>query len=112
MTVPPQDASGLLVVRNRYAWVGNPRLGQFAVYVDGHRVGTARLSESIEILATAGTHVLRVRLWWFLSPRLTVSLVADETLKVDADIDIQIPAGRRMLRLAYKPFQSLSLTPA
>jgi hypothetical protein len=56
-----------------------------------------------------GTHVLRVRLWYFLSPRVTLDLRPGETRRFSADIPRKLRLWRRMMRGMADPLHSLSL---
>lgn len=104
--------SAAVVVQNKNEWMGNPRFGIFSVYLDGKRVGAVPLGQSLEVPTSAGSHTLRVRQWWYLSPRLAVSLADGETAHFDADIPRQLSVPARMMRLLFRPFNSLSLTRA
>jgi hypothetical protein len=103
------DSSWLEVV-NSYRWIGDPRLGRFRVYVDGKAVGTAPLSGALRVPVDPGHHVVRVRLWWYLSPRVETDAVVGQVVRFEADIPRQLPVLRQMARITLRPFHSLSLT--
>ena len=105
---PGQEASRI-VVANDYQWIGNPRAAGFAVYVDSKHVGVAPLGETFSEQVDPGRHVLRVRLWYFLSPRLELDVKPGETRRFSADIPRKLPLWRRMMRGMVDPFHSLSL---
>jgi hypothetical protein len=96
-------------VSNEYQWIGNPAAAGFTVYVDGKRAGMAPVGDNFSQSVEPGPHVLRVRLWYFLSPRLRVDLRPGETRRFRADIPRKRPLLRRMLRGMADPLHSLSL---
>jgi hypothetical protein len=102
------EASGRLVVANVYQWIGSPELAGFTVYLDGQRAGVAPLGQSLSQQAEPGPHVLRVRLWYFLSPRVRLDLRPGETRRFRADIPRALPWWRKMRGLV-DPFHWLSL---
>ena len=85
-----------IVIANDYRWIGNPGAAGFTVYVDGKRAGVAPIGETFSQQVQPGTHVLRVRCWYFLSPRFS------------ADIPRTLPWWQKMRGLV-DPFHSLSL---
>jgi PEGA domain len=103
----PHDP-GRIVVANDYQWIGDPRVVGFTVYVNGRRAGVAPLGEALSAQVDPGTHVVRVRLWWFLSPRVTVSVNPGETVRFSADRPRTLPWWRQ-LRGLVDPFHWLSL---
>lgn len=110
--VSPGSAGGggWLEVVNRYRWVGDPRQGRFRVYLDGRAVGWAPLSGSLRVPVSAGPHVVRVRLWWYLSPRVGAGVGPGQAVRLEADIARELPVLQRMLFMMFRPFHSLSLT--
>lgn len=98
-----------IVVRNCYQWIGDPRLGKFAVYIDGKRRGSVPLSSSLVTNVPSGRHTVRVRLWWFMSPGIPVDLAPGETVAFDADIPRADALARRMLKGALSPWHWLCL---
>ena len=103
----PHDP-GRIVVANDYQWIGDPRVVGFTVYVNRRRAGVAPLGEALSAQVDPGTHVVRVRLWWFLSPRVTVSVNPGETVRFSADRPRTLPWWRQ-LRGLVDPFHWLSL---
>jgi hypothetical protein len=104
-----EHGSWMVIVNDR-RWVGDPRLAGFAVYVDGRRSGLAPLGENLNVPVQAGRHVVRIRGWWFLSPRTHVEVKQGETVRLSADIPQAKPWWRRIARGIFDPFHSLSLT--
>ena len=104
---PGQKASRI-VVANDYRWIGNPQAAGFAVYVDGKHAGVAPLGETFSQKVDPGRHVVRVRLWYFLSPRVDLDVKTGETRRFSADIPRKLPLWRRM-RGIVDPFHWLSL---
>jgi hypothetical protein len=100
---------GRIVVKNAYQWVGNPGLAGFVVYLDRSRAGVAPLSGELTVQAQPGAHVLRVRLWWFLSAPVRLSLESGQTRRFSADIPRTKLAVARMVRGVVDPCHSLSL---
>ena len=98
-----------IAVTNDYQWIGNPAAAGFTVYVDGKRAGVAPLGDTFSQPVEPGTHVLRVRLWYLLSPRVRVDLRPGETRRFSADIPRKPPLLRRMVRGMADPLHSLSL---
>lgn len=97
-----------IVIANDYRWIGNPGAAGFTVYVDGKRAGVAPLGETFSQQVQPGTHVLRVRCWYFLSPRVTLDSRPGETRRFSADIPRTLPWWQKMRGLV-DPFHSLSL---
>ncbi len=104
-----QGHGSWLLVVNDYQWIGNPRLGAFSVYVDGRLAGIAPLGEDLNVQVDPGRHTVRVRGWWYLSPRTQVDVKPGETARFSADIPQGKPFWRRMGRAIFDPFHSLSL---
>lgn len=101
---------GWLVVVNDYQWVGNPLLGAFRIYADGKQAGVALPGgDDLNVPVEPGQHTLRVRLWYYLSPRVDVNVQPGETLRFHADIPRTLPLWRRMTRALVHPFHSLAL---
>jgi hypothetical protein len=99
---------GWLVVSNDYQWIGNPRAAGFVVYLDGKQAGTAPLHQALNVQVEPGTHTVRVRLWYFLSPRTQVEVKAGQVVRLNADIPRTLP-WRRKMRGLVDPFHWLSL---
>jgi hypothetical protein len=108
----PRPAAGRtsqIVVTNNYQWIGNPGAAAFTIYVDGKHAGVAPIGESFSQAVEPGTHVLRVRCWYFLSPTVNLDLRPGETRRFSADQPRKQPLWRRMLRAMVDPLHSLSL---
>jgi hypothetical protein len=101
---------GWLEVVNRYQWIHDPHQGRFRVYLDGKAAGWAPLSGSLRVPVDAGRHVVRVRLWWYLSPRVAAIVGPGQAVRLEADIAVELPVLQRMLLTMFRPFHSLSLT--
>ncbi len=102
------ESMARIVVANDYRWIGNPGATGLTVYLDGRRTGVAPLGQTFSQQAEPGTHVLRVRLWYFLSPRVKLDLRPGETRHFSADIPRTLPWWRKMRGLV-DPTHSLSL---
>ncbi len=59
----------LTVIGNSH-WFGDPRLGTFTIYVDGANRGRVSPGKSLLITCQPGRHVVRLRQWWYASPRI------------------------------------------
>jgi hypothetical protein len=105
----PGQKSSRIVVANDYRWIGNPRAAGFAVYVDGKHAGVAPLGETFSRQVDPGRHVVRARLWYFLSPRVELDVKPGETRLFSADIPRKLHVWHRMVRGIFDPFHSLSL---
>jgi hypothetical protein len=68
----------------------------------------APLGQAFSLQAEPGTHVLRVRLWYFLSPRVKLDLGLGQTRRFSADIPRTLPWWRKMRGL-LDPTHWLSL---
>jgi hypothetical protein len=104
------DGGGWLEVVNRYQWIHDPHQGRFRVYLDGKAAGWAPLSGSLRVPVSPGRHVVRVRLWWYLSPRVGAGVGPGQAVRLEADIARELPVHQRMLLTMFRPFHSLSLT--
>jgi hypothetical protein len=102
------ENTGRIAVANDYQWLGDPRAAGFTVYVDGKRAGMAPLGETFSQQLQPGPHVLRVRLWYFLSPRVKLDVRPGETRRFSADRPRTAPWWRKMRGLV-DPFHWLSL---
>ena len=98
-----------LEVVDAYRWVGDPRRGRFKVYIDGRAAGWAPLHGSLRLSIQPGRHSVRVRLWWYTSATVGIDVHPGQTTRLDADIQRELSGLRRMLRMCFRPFRSLSL---
>ena len=90
-------------------WFGNPRQAAFAVYLDSRRVGKLSLNSSIKLPLDSGTHYIRIRQWYYLSPPTPVDVVAGRTIRIQAGVP-KTPLLRRMARMLIAPTRCLVLT--
>lgn len=98
-----------IVVHNKYAWIWDPRFGKFAVYVDGRLSGFAPLDDSLTVGVPVGPHVVRIRAWWFMSPRVNVEASPSTRVELNADISRGVEPFRRVARGLFIPWKALSL---
>jgi hypothetical protein len=97
-------------LRNDYMWKGvNPDQGAVFVYVDGKRSGPADLESVRKVPVYSGKHTVRVRLWWFLSPRVTVNVNAGHTVYFRCDMPMNRSFFYRMAKGMFDPFHLLVL---
>jgi hypothetical protein len=103
------ENTGWVEIYQDRMWFGNPRQAAFAVYVDNRKVGKLPLNSSINLPLRSGTHYIRIRQWYYLSPPTPVDVVAGRTIRIKADIP-RIPLMRRMGRMLIAPTRCLVLT--
>ena len=89
-------------------WHANPRLGELIVYLDGRNVGRLPRPGRLRVPCESGDHMLRIRQWWYLSPRLPVALTDGEQVTIEADFACQ-SLSRRFLRFTFVPWRAWSL---
>jgi hypothetical protein len=106
---PTGRGASTLVVENAYQWVGSAGAGGFVVYVDGKRAGVATLGRQLRLRVDPGQHTLRVRLWWYFSPTVKLTVWDGQTRRFSADISRQHMVLARMARAIVDPLHSLSL---
>ena len=104
-----QPQEGWITVRNEYQWMGNPGSGQFTIYVDGKNAGKVPLNEQWTVPVSPGEHTLGIRLRYFLSPRVAVTVRPQQTYVFGADIPRNKPVIYRIIRALADPFHSLLL---
>lgn len=104
---PQRNAA--IEVFNDYRLIGDPRFGNFAVYIDGVKAGVAVLGGSVVARVEPGPHTIRVRYGWYLSPRVDVDVEPAELARFGADVPREGPLAWRMLKLFFDPFHSLTL---
>jgi hypothetical protein len=90
--------------------VGGKRRNDFVVSVDGRRVGVAPVRGQLVVKVSPGAHTLRVRGWWYRSPKIIVTVAEGATVRMRADIPRQLGFIRGMARLMFNPSNSLTLT--
>lgn len=98
---------GKVAIRNDYKWVGPPRQGEITIYIDGRCCGRVPLGAVKEIALYPGAHDLCVRLWWYLSPEISVNVDSAELVWFRADIPRM--GFFRILKALWDPFHSLIL---
>jgi len=103
-----EGSKGSLVIFQHRPWVANPRLGAFVAYVDGKKAGVVPVLGRIQLRVPAGSHIVRIRGWQYMSPRVPVTVREGETVTLRADVS----KGRRSLMMLFRPWASLVLTPA
>jgi hypothetical protein len=104
------DESAQVELANAYKWIGDPRLARFHLYVDGKKAGSARpLGGSFRTNVTPGSHKLRIRFWWYLSPPTQLDVVPGQTPRVTGDIPRQLTVPKSMARMGIHPLTSLTL---
>lgn len=106
---PANEGTGWVEIYQDRMWFGNTRQAAFAVYVDNRKVGKLPLNSSINLPLRSGTHYIRIRQWYYLSPPTAVEVVAGRTIRIKADIP-RTPLLRRMGRMLIAPTRCLVLT--
>ena len=100
----------VIVIRNDYQWMLDPRYGRIAAYIDKRKVGTIDLGAELAVDVDPGVpHQVRVRLWWFRSPVVAVTSSPGERRLLHADIRRDLGVLKRMALLAYRPSTALHL---
>jgi hypothetical protein len=105
---PAREHAARIDIANNYRWVGNPAAAGFTVYLDGKHAGVALVGQTLSQQVQPGPHVVRVRLWYFLSPSVTINMPPGDTRQFSADIPRTLPWWRKMRGLV-DPFHWLSL---
>ena len=82
------------------SWHANPRLGELIVYLDGRNVGRLPRPGRLLVPCESGDHMLRIRQWWYLSPRLPLALTDGEQATIEADFACRDSLSRRFLRFS------------
>lgn len=90
------EHAGRIVIANDCQWIGSPGAAGFTVCLDGKRAGVAPLGETLSQQVQPGPHVLRVRLWYVLSPRVTVDVRPGNTRRFSADVPRTLPWWQKM----------------
>jgi hypothetical protein len=107
-----ERSAATIVVATGRDWYGDPRLGTFTVYLDGKKAGTLPPCGRLVVSCRSGRHVVRVRQWWYLSPRLEVEASGVSPLVLDADVSRRDSLLRRLLTMMFVPWRGLSLAVA
>ena len=105
-------ATGRIVIESDRHWFGDPRFGTFAVYLDHTRAGRLRPKDRLDIPCGAGSHVLRIRQWWYRSKLVQVTVSEGRTITLTADIPREGSLVRRVALFLFTPGQALSLKEA
>jgi hypothetical protein len=104
-------AVSTLKVVNEYQWAFDPRRGQIHVYVDGkHRAAMVNDETYSQSFDPKTSHNVRVRLWWYMSPRVTVAPSSQETVTLYAGRRTDLSVARAMLLMCFRPLHSLKLS--
>jgi hypothetical protein len=101
---------GQINVTNVYKWLGDPRFGSMTLYVDGHRAGKISPGSTFNVLCIPNVdHVVRVKLWWFLSPRLKIMVEPGGSVQLNVDIEKTKSILFRMWYMLIHPLTCLSI---
>lgn len=73
-----------ILVSNPRPWFGDPRLGAFSVFVDRHFAGRVLPEGQVSIPISTGSHVVRVRSWWYASTPLRIDVAQDDVQHLSA----------------------------
>jgi hypothetical protein len=99
---------GSIIVVSDYTWAGTNNLGDFAVYVDGGKVRSVAPESSVAIRVESGSHLVRVRLWWFSSKVCSIDVPQGGSVRLRTDVPRR-SAFRRYLTMLFIPLRSLDL---
>ena len=97
-----------LAIESSRDWFGDQRLGTFTVSVDGKNVGKLPRVGRIDVSCEAGSHVVRIRQWWYRSPPLSVTALSGKTIFLKADRS-RVRLLRRFAIFAFTPWRALVL---
>jgi len=104
------DSEAIVTVHNDYAWIGDPRLGKFAVFSDGQKIGYAGVGSSLDLPMPSGEHRFQVRFRrWFRSPEVLCSLKRGDHVVLHADLDQTLSLPQRMGKMFVAPRHALTL---
>ena|ERR1039457_458997 len=99
-----------IVVESHRRWFGDQRLGTFTVSLDNARVGKLPPTGRLELQCAPGTHVLRLRQWWYRSPPTHVSAPEGSSVFLTADVAHRGHLVRALNTLVFAPWRALSVT--
>jgi hypothetical protein len=102
-------AVGTLIVENSQDWFGNQNLGAFSVRVDETQAAVVLPRQQVTLMCHSGSHVVRVRRWWFRSRPLVLQVQAGETIQLAADVVRQGTLLTRVLTTTFRPSRALNL---
>ena len=91
------------------AWIGDPRLGTFVVYLDGKRAGALGPKGSLRLQCAAGLHRVTARQWWYISRPLEVDLAPEREVRLTIDIVRDGSFLRRILLLMVMPWRAVTV---
>lgn len=93
-------------------WFGDPWLGTFTVYVDGIKRGRVSPDESLVVTCRPGRHAVRVRQWWYMSPRIDVEIQPDQQTALKGGFSQTGNLLSRMLTGLFLPWRAMTLAPS
>lgn len=99
-----------IVVESQRRWFGDQRLGTFSVFLDQARVGKLPPIGRLDLSCAPGTHVLRIRQWWYRSPPIRVDALEGGSVLLTADIAHRGHFLIGMKTFIFAPWRALSLT--
>ena len=104
----PNERVSWIVIKNDYKWMLDPRYGRMTAYVDRRCAGRIDIGGVVSKEVTAGqSHRVRVRLWWFKSPSVTLTLGENETRTLRADIPRDRSVLANMATMMFKPWGAI-----
>jgi hypothetical protein len=101
--------TGKLIIHNEYPWRLDPRLGAFTAYLDGRKAARIEVGSWVQLeISSQVVHRIRVRLWWYLSPRIEISLPEGDIRRLYADAlgGLNVASAKSFI---LKPFSALYL---
>jgi hypothetical protein len=102
--------TSMIVVNSHRKWYLNDRGGTFSVSLDGRRVGSVAPLGKLEMPCTSGTHVVRVRQWWFRSKPTPVEVEEGRVTAVEVEDPSQRPFLRTFVSGFFRPGSMLTLS--
>lgn len=101
--------SAHVVVESPRKWFGDQRLGTFTVSLDHTKVGKLPPKGRLELLCPAGSHVVRIRQWWFRSRPLQIIASEERPVVLIADAVRGGNLFARMGVFGFSPGRALTL---
>jgi hypothetical protein len=98
-----------LIVFGNSQWFGDPRLGTVVVYVDGIKRGKVSPGDSLLITCEPGRHAVRVRQWWYMSPRIDVEMRPEQQTILKGSINQTGNVISRILVTLFMPWRAMIL---
>jgi hypothetical protein len=98
-----------LTVFGNGQWFGDPRLGTVVVYVDGIKRGRVSPGESLLVTCAPGRHEVRVRQWWYMSPRIDVEIQPEQQTILKGGINQTGSIIWRILVTLFMPWRAMTL---